>query len=232
MQQIQGDGFTVTVKKSNRRKTTALTIKRGEVFVHIPTRLPIVIAQQFIKEKTAWIKQKLEQQSLRMPMERDFINGEVLLFLGEKHTLQLVEKSAPVSVLKNEQNINVHGRLNRLSKAAIRAAIILWFKHQAAEYLSHRTHQLSIKTGLKPKSITIKTYKARWGSCGIHGDIQFNWKLMLAPPEIIDYVIIHELCHIKQHNHSAAFWHLVEQHYPYYIMSRNWLKYNGYNLNI
>jgi len=232
MQQIQGDGFNVTVIKSDRRKTTALKIKNGEVSIHTPKRLPISIAQQFVKEKTAWIKQKLEQQSQQIPVKKRFTHGEIHCYLGKEYPLQLIDKAAPVSVIKNRQVIEVRGRLSRLSKAAIRAALITWYKQQASHYLSSRTASIAARIGLLPKSVTVKTYTARWGSCGVHADIQYNWKLMLAPPDIIDYVIIHELCHIQHHNHSAQFWKLVEQHSPLFKDYRLWLKNNGYLLEI
>jgi len=234
MQVIQGDGFTVTVVKSSRRKTTALKIKQGEVSIYIPTRQPIAIARDFVQQKTPWIQQKLNHYAQReiLTTDRLFTSGDTLFFLGKRYTLQLVAKEGTASVIKTTQTIECHGRLNRLSKAAIRAALIKWYKQQAEQYLTSKTAYLADKIGLTPRSITVKTYKARWGSCGVHADIQYNWKLMLAPANIIDYVIIHELCHIKQHNHSAAFWQLVERYYPDFRAARLWLKNNGYQLEI
>lgn len=232
MQIIQGDGFAVSVVKSSRRKTTALKIKDGEVSIHIPTRQSIDIARQFVQQKTPWIQQKLQQQAQQSPPEKLFIAGETLLFLGKEYPLQLVAVERPTTTIKTTQTIEVLGRLNSLSKAAIRAALINWYKQQAELYLRSQTAFLTTITGLSPRSITVKTYKARWGSCSLNGDIQYNWKLMLAPPDIIDYVIIHELCHLQQHNHSAAFWQLVYTHYPNYKIARLWLKNNGASLEI
>jgi len=232
MQTIQGDGFTVSVVKSSRRKTTALKIKNGEVSIHIPTRQPLTIARHFVQQKTLWIQQKLKHQARQTLPEKSFIAGESLLFLGKNYPLQLVAVERPTTTIKTAQTIEIHGRLDILSKAAIRAALITWYKQQAELYLRSQTAYLTTQTGLKPRSITVKTYKARWGSCRLNGDIQYNWKLMLAPPEIIDYVIIHELCHIQQHNHSAVFWQLVHSHYPTTKRARLWLKNNGASLEI
>lgn len=230
MQTIQGDGFSVLVIKSDRRKTTALKIKDGEVSIHIPKRLPLSIASDFVRQKTPWIQQKLQHQP--SIAERHFISGESLLFLGQQFNFQLISNEGSDTIIKTVEDIQLHGRLNRLSKAAIRSRLITWYKQQATLYLSSRTAHYSAITGLKPRSITIKTYRSRWGSCGVYADIQFNWKLMLAPPQIIDYVIVHELCHIEQHNHSAAFWQLVKRHYPDFKTARLWLKNNGYTLNL
>lgn len=232
MQTIQGDGFTVAVVKSSRRKTTALKIKNGEVSIHIPKRQSIEIARHFVKQKTPWIQQKLQYQAQQSLPDKDFIEGESFLFLGKDYPLQLVPVERPTTTRKTAQTIEIHGRLNRLPKSAIRAALIIWYKQQAELYLRSQTAFLAAKTGLSPRSITVKTYKARWGSCRIDGDIQYNWKLMLAPPDIIDYVIIHELCHLQQHNHSALFWQLVHRHYPNFKTARLWLKNNGASLEI
>jgi len=232
MQTIQGDGFIVTVIKSGRRKTTALKIKEGEVSIHIPARLPLKLAQQFVIQKTHWIKNKLAAQTLKQVPEKQFIDGEDFLFLNENYVLQLIQANSSPTIKINSQYIELHGRLNRLSKTAMRAALVRWYKQQAEDYIAIHTDRLSAKINIIPRSITIKTYKARWGSCTIHGELQFNWKLMLAPPDIIDYVIIHELCHIQHHNHSAQFWQLVEHHCPSFRASRLWLKNNGYRLEL
>jgi len=232
MQTIQGDGFVVTVLKSSRRKTTALKIKQGEVFIYIPSRLPLKRATEFVLLKTSWIQKKLAEQSLKEVPSKHFIDGESFLFLAKHYTLRLFQNNSSPSVIKTPDNLELHGRLNRLSKTAIRAALVSWYKQQAKQYLTSRTAEISRKINLAPTSITVKTYKARWGSCGVRGDIQFNWKLMLAPPEVIDYVIIHELCHLKHHNHSAQFWQLVSINCPDFNVSRQWLKTNGFKLEL
>jgi hypothetical protein len=232
MPTIQGDGFTVSVIKSSRRKTTTLKIKYGEVTVHMPTRQSIEIARQFVQQKTPWIQQKLQHQAHQPLPVKDFTAGEPLLFLGKCYSLQLIQAERPATAIKTTGSIEIHGRLNILSRAAILAALITWYTQQAELYLRSQSAFLSAQTGLSPSSITVKLYKARWGSCKINGDIQFNWKLILAPPDIIDYVIIHELCHLQQHNHSAAFWQLVQTHCPNFKMARLWLKNNGTSLEI
>jgi len=232
MQTIQGDGFIVTIIKSSRRKTTALKIKDGGVSIHIPTRLPLKIARGFVVQKTGWIKNKLASQSLKQVQEKQFIDGETFLFLNEDMPLRLIQAESSPIINLNSQQLEFHGRLNRLSKTAIRSALVRWYKQQAEDHITTRTNMISKEIQILPRSITIKTYKARWGSCNIHGEIQFNWKLMLAPPDIIDYVIIHELCHIQHHNHSAQFWQLVGHHCPTFKAARLWLRNNGYQLEL
>ena len=229
---IQGDGFSVSIIKSKRRKTMALKVSRTDVSIHIPATLPIAMAESFIEQKTSWIQQKLQQQSQRQLPERQFTDNELFFFLGDSYSLRLIQQNTTPSVIKTPQHIEFRGRLNRLSKTSIRNSLIIWYKQQAEQFLNTRTTWFANKIGLIPKSITIKTYKARWGSCNSHSDIQYNWKLIQAPPDIIDYVIIHELCHIQHHNHSPAFWQLVKKHYPDFKSARIWLKNNGHKLEI
>lgn len=83
---------------------------------------------------------------------------------------------------------------------------------------------------LVPRSVKIKTLSSRWGSCGIHDDIHINWVLILAPAHVLEYVVVHELCHLRYRNHSAEFWQLVAEHLPDYQESRQWLKDHGRSL--
>jgi len=230
MTTIQGDGFTVDVIKSKRRKTVALKVNAKGVFVYMPARLALHIAQDFVQQKTSWIKQKLQQQSQQIKPQRQFINGELFHYLGAEIELQLVPQNSVATITKTDQQLILAGRLNRLSITGIRTALINWYKQQAKDYLTQRTEQLGKQIGLYANSITIKTYKARWGSCTIHADINYNWQLIQAPPAIIDYVIIHELCHIKHHNHARPFWQLVEQHYPHHKTAQQWLKEHRHQL--
>jgi predicted metal-dependent hydrolase len=232
MTTIQGDGFTVTIVKSKRRKTMALKVDHKGVSIHIPYSLLIAKAESFVQKKTNWIKTKLSQQAQTIVAEKQFIDGESFLVLDEAHTLRLYDSNQSPSVAKNNLDIEFYGRLKRLSKPAIRAAIISWYKQYANDYLQARTQWLGEITDLYPSSITIKTYKARWGSCSIKGDIHFNWQLIQAPQVVVDYVIIHELCHLHHHNHSAYFWNLVAHFCPDYKRQRQWLKNNGHSLSI
>ncbi|MBL1320195.1 MAG: M48 family metallopeptidase [Methylophaga sp.] len=230
MTTIQGDGFTVTIIKSKRRKTMALKVDNKGVSAHIPSTLPLATTQAFINQRTSWIQKKLAQQQQRTVQEKQFEDGEVFLLLGENYTLRLFQSDEKALVKKTTSTIEFYGRLNKLSKPAIRATIIDWYKQQADGYLTARTNWLSDVTSLQPISITIKSYKARWGSCSIKGEINFNWQLIQAPQDVIDYVITHELCHLTHHNHSPKFWFLVEQFMPDYKRHRQWLKNNGHKL--
>jgi predicted metal-dependent hydrolase len=232
MTTIQGDGFIVNIIKSKRRKTMALKVDANGVSVHIPPTLPLATAQAFVKQKTNWIQKKLAQQTQRTVQKKQFVNNEDFLLLGKELTLRFYEEDIAPSIKKSESEISFYGQLNKLSKSAICAAIISWYKNYAHDYLTARTQWLTDVTGLQPRSVTIKSYKARWGSCSSKGDINLNWQLIQAPQVIVDYVIFHELCHLTHHNHSRDFWGLVAHFDPEYKTHRQWLKNNGYTLSL
>ncbi len=226
------DNLSVKVIKSKRRKTVAIKVVDEIVSIHIPEKLPLLIAEAFVTKKASWIKKKLQQQSQRLANEKQFIEGEQLQFLGQNYTLKLTKASGPISISQTINDIICQGRPQNLNFKSIRNALITWYRAQATEYLTKRTQLLAKQTRLETGDITVKSYKARWGSCNVKGDLQYNWKLILASPAIIDYVIIHELCHTRHHNHSKAFWQLVEQLCPDFKTARQWLKANGYLLTI
>ena len=230
MKQIQGDGFVVDIVRSKRRKTLALAVNQGQVKVRMPERMALHHAESFIALKSDWIKKQLAQYPA--PSPRHYSNGENLLFLGQPLQLVVVSSAQATGIEKRDMKLCIQHRHATPSIAQLKKLLSNWYQQQAEEYLSLRVSQLASATGLIPRTLQIKTYKARWGSCHRDGSIQLNWKLLMAPPSIIDYVIIHELCHLKQHNHSPAFWKLVEQFHPDYRSHRAWLKSHGHQLNL
>lgn len=113
---------------------------------------------------------------------------------------------------------------------AVREALTRWLKKDAKVKAGLYVEKHAHRNALYPRSITIKTQKSRWGSCGAHNDINLNWLLILAPSEVFEYVVVHELCHIKERNHSSRFWGLVAEHLPDYQQRRRWLKEHGAGL--
>lgn len=230
MTQIQGDGFNVTIIRSKRRKTLALAVANGKVSVRMPAKMAKHHAERFIVQKTAWIQQKLALHPAIS--KKQFLDGETFLFMGQQVFLTLNTGSSQNCIRLNGEQLLVELKTKAPSQAVISKHITAWYKQQAEQLLQTRCHALSKITGLSPRTITVKTYKARWGSCTRTGDIQLNWKLIMAPQTVIDYVIIHELCHLQQHNHSAAFWQLVKNFCFDYPVHKLWLKSHGHALTL
>lgn len=208
----------------------ALAVGNGTVKVRMPARLALHHAERFVEQKQHWIKAKLAQNP---PIEaRLYRDGETLPFLGDLLTLNISPGRGKNQVHRDGDILLVNTRQKTLSQTALKKQVTDWYRQQAGDYLSRRSNELAEWSGLQPASVEVKTYKARWGSCSISGKVQLNWKLLMAPAAIIDYVIIHELCHLEQHNHSPAFWQLVARFDPNFTQHRAWLKTNGQQLQL
>ena len=179
---------------------------------------------RFVEAREAWIRRQLVQYQ-RLEARKQEAKGQTLWFMGEQLVIDthcgvksLVQSGSGVLNVTTPKPLD-DGQLDRhLSK---------WLRVQAGTVLPQRLESLSQQTDLHGSGLQIKQYTARWGSCRHDGLIQLNWKLIKTPAEVIDYVIIHELSHLRHFNHSVAFWKLVEQHCPGYKTQRNWLKENG-----
>jgi predicted metal-dependent hydrolase len=168
--------------------------------------------QKFVKDHHDWIAKKL-------PARR-----EEILYLGNKVTIQTI--NIPLSKYFEfqfkENVLTIEGDFER--KYNLTALYENWLYLKAREVLAKRAHHLAQQHGFKPAKITIRRQTSRWGSCSARGNISLNYKLLKHPGEIIDYVILHELCHLIQLNHSPKFWNLLRTYIPEYKILRKQLK--------
>ena len=203
---------------------------------------PLLVSKRkihaFVKAQQNWIASAREKIEARKPIEKlvptIYKNGVEVPYLGKQTQLRLIScPSKRVKIEFNKQKIDVFLPVEIAEQDRsefVRLSLISWMKNQAKKEVMGFVNLHSEKYHLYPRFIRIKTQKSRWGSCGIHNDINLNWLLILAPPQVMEYVVVHELCHIKERNHSARFWHLVESHLPDYQIQRNWLKKEGSRL--
>lgn len=176
--ELQGRQITYELKPNPRSKSLRVTIRRGEVLVTLPTRMPIRLAEQFLHQKSAWILNKLD------------------------HLERAVNAISPFD------------KLPPYAKA----------KRQALAFVKRRVELLNNFYGFTYTGLSIRNQKTRWGSCSSNGKLSFNYRIIGLPPNLVDYLIVHELCHLKEMNHSAKFWSLVEQTLPEYRKLRRELK--------
>jgi len=213
----------------SRRKTVSLEINReAELVVRAPNRMSMRYIEEIVLEKDGWIKKKREQmmkkRSERKPLE--FTHGESFLFLGESFPLEIRDQSpAPLTF---DEKFVLHGRYRRNAKEVFQR----WYKDMAKILLTDKTHSYAKQAGLTVNSVKITSAKKRWGSCNSKGNIHYSWRLILAPPHVVDYVVAHEVAHLKEMNHSRAFWSLVQCLYPKYKESKKWLKDHGHTLDV
>ena len=233
MNVIQGVGFVAELIRSPKRKTAAIKIQKGKVYVMVPAGLTLAAIESLVANKSRWIKEKLAiQQKIVAIKPKVFVSGASFSYLDKSHPLKIVAGLYPVIKLHREELVVSVRDETADNPAVIKQLLIQWYKQQAESELRNKTQRYAGIIGVKPTSVTIKTFKARWGSCSITGGIQYNWKIIIAPDRIVNYVVIHELCHILHHNHSPAFWKAVECYCHDYRDCGAWLKMNGARLEI
>lgn len=223
-------GFDYSIVRSPKRRTLCIQIKRGDVRVLAPGNYPQREIEHFIRAKAQWINKKLQLQLLRREQLQPLQDGSQLLCRGQIKTLQVrIAKTFSLSETEQQLCLYIPGRVSEQNhQAYVKRQLGSWFQSQALAYLPKRLAQLSVQTHLQPSDWQIKKYKARWGSCNSQGLISLNYLLMMTPDFVIDYVLIHELCHLKQMNHSAKFWALVQKHCHQHQLAKQWLKqHNG-----
>jgi len=230
---IQGNGFVAEIIRSSKRKTAAIKIQKGKVFVLVPEGLTMVAIESLVAKKNRWIKEKLALQNEIISIKpKEFVSGESFSFLGRNHPLKIESGHYPVIKLYQDELVVSVRDKTADNALAIKQLLIKWYKQQAESELRDKTESYSRIIGVNPSSVTIKSFKSRWGSCSISAGIQYNWKIIIAPDRIVNYVVIHELCHILHHNHSPAFWKAVGRYCQDYRDCNAWLKINGGRLEI
>lgn len=223
-----------TIKHSNRRQTICLkALSPEKIEIILPAGIRNFNIEKFLYSKFNWIQAKVNnlRTLAETPVNKDINNGNLILYCGETYELQIMYHQASESKIKlNNKTIAVHLPQNTsVSSINHKCASILehWYKTNAEKILIQKTQYWSSKLGTCPKKINIKDQKTRWGSCSSLGNINYNWRIVMAPNNIIDYLVIHELAHLIQPNHSINFWKIVEKYCPHYQNCRNWLKVNG-----
>lgn len=206
-----------------------------EIIVRAPARSGQKPIDQALIRHADWIRKQITRDKSRPHIaRRTFTTGETFSYLGSNFPLEIHTGQAKSLSLTNDcfQVGFKHSPAQENHANVLRRRFADWYRQQAAHYLKDRMQSLSGQTGLTPTDIRIRAYRRRWGSCSNRGIISLNWKLMMAPVEVIDYVIVHELCHLTHLNHSRPFWNLVEKHMPDYKTHQTWLKNSGASLDL
>ena len=230
---MNGFPFQVEVVRTNRKKSASIRLSDDLVRVSVPLTLSDNRIRDLITQRTSWIKKKLQEQSdLPRLTPKEYVSGEKVTYLGKNYRLKVLKGNYP-SVRMHRGYIEVTALKDDTDpKTSIRLLLIDWYKSHAEKRLIEKTQRFSKVIGVEPKSICVKDYKSRWGSCSAHGDISYNWRIILAPHSIVDYVVVHELCHMLEHNHSSKYWKHVECYMPKWRECRQWLKDNYFSMDI
>lgn len=215
--------------KYSDRKTISITVERDRsVVIHAPLKTSTEIIHKLVEKKKFLLYRKINGSN-KYPVPKpykEFISGESILFLGRNYKLQIVNDTFEGIVFDNVFLISKSNRLN--ANNLLRDFYI----NQAEEKLVPRIIRFANRLGVDYNKISILNLKYRWGSCTPKHNLNFNWRIIMAPINVIDYIIVHELTHLLEPNHSKEFWNIVSVQLPNFKTAKEWLKVNGNLLEV
>jgi len=212
-----------------KRKTLSIVIRpNNDIEVLAPNRMPASLIHHFVQDKNDWIQKKLQfnKETRAAYQPKLFVEGECFDVLGKAYPLTIknpiANKQKGVIHIADDKLIMPFYPIDKAKKQ-----LTAWYRQTAEQYFRQRSAHFAPIVGKTPAHIAVKAYKSRWGSCHHDGRIYFNWRLIMAPDWVVDYVVVHELCHLIHHNHSKLFWQQVTRIMPDYRHAQTWLKTNG-----
>lgn len=223
------------VKSRKRKKTISLEVKRnGAVVVQAPQRTSRQEIEGFLRAKERWLKERLREQKER---EREcagktFAPGETFLFLGEAYPLTVLD-ARRCNGQEPPLRFTGHRFILRSDCAGEgKTHFTEWYRDRAGDLMAKRLRFFCSRLWCYPCSVHLSNARHRWGSCSADDRIYLSWRIVMAPPDVMDYVILHELLHMKEKNHSRRFWDLLEKIMPDYRTQRTWLRQKGHLLDV
>lgn len=222
---IQVDDLHFVIQRSAKRRSMQITVERtGELFVTAPQQVSIEQLTAFVTEKRLWVYTKLaEKERLQRPVtQKQYVTGEGFLYLGRTYRLKLADsQDVPLKLM--------HGRflLDKNVTDVAREHFIRWYSEKAKVWLMTRVVDYQARLEIKPAGVKVQDLGYRWGSCGKGNWLYFHWKSILLPARIAEYVVVHEIAHLKEPHHTPGFWLLVERLMPDYAQRRAWLAEHG-----
>ncbi len=214
--------------RTRRRTISIIVDKDAKIIVRAPLNVPEQDIFDFINTKKGWIKQK-QNEIIAQKLKRKnkmYISGEKFLFMGKHYPLTYSKDLKKSIDFDGEKFI-----INAKNKQKAGELFVKWYKHTARIIFHEKLEVFSRETGLQYNSLKINSAKSRWGSCSSKKNLNFSYRLIMTPEFVIDYVLLHELAHTVEMNHSKKFWEIVESIYPDYLKAEQWLKNNSYTID-
>jgi len=218
--------LTYTIQRSAKRHKLTITVERDrEVIVHAPEGFTDEIIRQVVDSKRQWIYEKLghpqKYKAQQHPPGKELVSGESAFYLGQQYRIEVVKTGLPE--VQFAHRFLVPASRGEKREEALRD----WYISKAKEKIVPRVKQHARKLGVTVAEIKIVDNRYRWGSCTLNDNVNFNWRLIKAPMFVIDYVIIHELAHLIEPNHTPRFWNIVKAQIAQEDKAKQWLKQNG-----
>jgi predicted metal-dependent hydrolase len=224
--QLAGKPVSYTLKRSSKRRSIGLRIDDRGLTVNMPLRASEKWLHSVLNEKADWVVEKLVNWQAKKSAAPLWIDGEKINFRGETFTLRIIPSlfNSPPQ-LRGEQLL-VHVK-DTTDEIKIEKVVTQWYRHEAERVFAECVAHYAPLMNVAPKQIKLSSARTQWGSCTSRGVVRLNWQLVKMPLHLIDYVVIHELAHLVEMNHSAAFWRVVESACPDYAKCRAELRRYG-----
>lgn len=225
---IAGQELGVRCRRNARARHYLIYVRSDRsLSLTIPRRGSRREGMEFVRRRSRWIERQLEKIAATVVAPRHWTTGTEVMLYGERHALERYESSGQHYVRLGRESF-----LIRPGTENLRPLVEGYLRGLARRVLPPRVAELALRHGAQPKKVTVRNQSSRWGSCATSGAISLNWRLVQATPEVCDYVILHELMHLREMNHSERFWKLVEQACPDYARAELWLKQNAPRLGL
>lgn len=224
-----------TVERSASRKTLTIAVDlRGGVTVQAPRDTSDEKIAAVVRRKGPWVLRRLADlaELPPAPPPKEFVNGEGFVYLGRGYRLKVMPEGnchiPSVKLRSGHLHVTIPAGSQPTDVAGmVRDALVGWYKGRARERLAERVTLFAQRLGDPVPSVHVRDPQKRWGSCSRKGELRFNWRIMMAPLSLVDYVVAHEVCHLKFKNHSPAFWRFLRQLMPDYEERRERLRVMG-----
>ena len=221
-----------TIRRSRRAKHARIVVSADGVEVVVPERFPLSRVEPFVAEKRPWIDRTVRRyrRSAEARPPARLHHGGDLPYLGERLALRV--RTQPGRVRAHVARRDGELRVALGAAHELRTELEAWFRRRGRAEVEPRLDTATARAGVRYTSLQIRAQRARWASCSSSGAMSFNWRLLLAPPEILDYVVEHEVAHLSVPDHSERFWSLLEGRRPDYRSHERWLRDHGHTLRL
>ena len=227
-------GIPYDVRRSNRARYARIEVDAGGVRVIVPRRMPLDEVEPFVAGKQRWIERTLRryrQAEAEAPRVR-LVDGGTVPYLGEDLTLRVRVERGRVRPHVERRGGELRVAVGSAGQTAVRDALERWYRRQARAQVASRLDAATDRAGTAYTGLSIRGQRTRWASCSSSGAMSFNWRLLLAPAEILDYVVEHEVAHLEVLGHSRRFWSLLARRCPDYRRHERWLRRYGSTLRL
>jgi len=223
-----------TVRRSERARRARLVVTPEGVELVVPRRMPLEEAAAFARERRGWLERALRRldSALEAHPPARVADGAPLPYLGNELHLRVVIQPGRRRPRVRRSGDVLEVAVGSRAGQGVQAAVERWYRAQAREEIGRRLDDATARAGTSYGRLTIRDQRTRWASCSSSGTMSFNWRLLLAPADVLDYVVEHEVAHLEVPDHSPRFWRLVARRLPSYRESRDWLRRHGTSLRL